>query len=58
MTARLQSGGTVTLTVSVDLLALSEEDRNWVFGAIDHVRGYARGAKAESPGVVAEAPTQ
>jgi hypothetical protein len=39
-TATLESGGTVTLSVSVSLVDLSTTDREFVFGLIDKVKGY------------------
>lgn len=36
----LESGGTVMLSMSVDLFTLSETDRKFVFGLIDDVRAY------------------
>ena len=37
----LESGGTVTLSVAVDLFQLSERDRSFVLGLIDLTKGYA-----------------
>jgi len=39
-TILLKSGGELSLTYSVDLFALSTEDRNFVFVLIDQLRGY------------------
>ncbi len=39
-TLELRSGGTLTLSVSVDLLALSVEDRDFVFGVADRIAEY------------------
>ena len=36
----LESGGTVTLSVAVDLFQLSERDRGFVLGLIDQTKGY------------------
>jgi hypothetical protein len=41
-TVTLASGGTLTLALSVDLFALSENDRKFVFGLIDQVTGYGK----------------
>jgi uncharacterized protein DUF5343 len=41
----LESGGSVSLAVSVDLFKLSEKDRAFVFDLVDRVRSY----QAESP---------
>lgn len=38
----LNSGGTVTLKVSVDFLALSEGDRKFVFELVDRMNSYAQ----------------
>lgn len=38
----LANGGTITLSVSVDLFELGEEDRAFVVGLVDAVRGYAQ----------------
>jgi hypothetical protein len=45
----LRSGGTVTLTVSVNLFDLSREDRNFVLGLIDDMSDYDRGADKQPP---------
>ena len=46
----LESGGNVTLSISVDLFDLSEEDRKFVVGLIDAVRGYQQiHSKPEEP---------
>lgn len=39
---RLRSGGDVTLSMTIDLFDLSEEDRAFVFDLVDRVRGYAQ----------------
>lgn len=39
-TAILRSGGSVTLSVSVDLIALEADDRRFVFDLIDKIKGY------------------
>jgi hypothetical protein len=36
----LNSGGSLTLTVAVDFLALSESDRKFVFDVVDKLKGY------------------
>jgi hypothetical protein len=36
----LADGGTVTLTISVDVFSLGKEDREFVFGLIDHLQQY------------------
>lgn len=40
--ATLESGGTVTLTVSVSVVDMSAKDRNFVFDLIDKVKGYGK----------------
>jgi hypothetical protein len=37
---QLRSGGTLTLTVSVDVFAMESLDREFVFGLIDKMREY------------------
>ena len=39
-TIQLQSGGTLSLSLSVDLMALSREDREWLFEIIDRLNTY------------------
>ena len=39
-TVELTSGGKVSLTVEVNPILLSEDDRTWLFGLIDQFRGY------------------
>ncbi|MGE5646115.1 MAG: hypothetical protein ACM336_10020 [Acidobacteriota bacterium] len=39
-TVRLRSGGSVTLSASIDVFALGAEDRAFVFGLIDRLREY------------------
>ena len=41
-TVQLQSGGTLSLSLSVDLMALSREDREWLFGLIDQLNAYGQ----------------
>jgi hypothetical protein len=61
----LRSGGTVTLTVSVNLFDLSREDRNFVLGLIDAMSDYGReannrpqdGLRSEHPGPHRVVPT-
>ena len=38
----LARGGTITLSVDVDLFELGEEDRKFVVGLVDAVRAYAQ----------------
>ena len=38
----LKSGGTLSLSLSVDLMALSKEDRDWLFGIIDQLNAYGQ----------------
>ena len=45
----LRSGGTVTLTVSVNLFDLSTEDRGFVLGLIDAMRTYEQEAGNQPP---------
>ena len=42
VTAKLKSGGVITLSVETSLIALSEDDRQFVFGLIDQVKAYGR----------------
>lgn len=46
----LRSGGTLSITVSVDLLSLSRQDRAFVFGLIDKLGAYERGEEAKPRG--------
>ncbi len=39
-TVQLKSGGTLSLSVNVDLISLSQEDREWVFKMIDQFKEY------------------
>lgn len=39
---QLRSGGTLSLSLSVDLMALSREDREWLFGLIDQLNAYGQ----------------
>lgn len=41
-TVQLQSGGTISLSLSVDLMALSREDREWLFNIIDQLNTYGK----------------
>lgn len=41
-TVRLQSGGTLTLSATLDLFSLNTEDRKFVFELIDKLDGYAQ----------------
>jgi len=43
-TVRLQSGGTLTLSATLDLFALNTEDRKFVFELIDKLNGYQQPA--------------
>ena len=46
----LNSGGTVTLSVSANMMQMSPEDREWLFGLIDQFKSYSGdgdGRKAE-----------
>jgi hypothetical protein len=47
-TIPLKSGGEVSLRYSVDLFALSTEDRNFVFGLVDMLRTYENRSKESS----------
>lgn len=49
----LKSGGKLSISLSVDLFALSSEDRKFVFGLIDSLQEYE--AKVSVPGVAAHA---
>jgi hypothetical protein len=48
-TVELRTGGTVTLAVSVDLMELDKNDREFVLDLIDRVRGYEK-QRALPPG--------
>jgi hypothetical protein len=39
----LRSGGTLRLSIDTDLLSLSKEDREWLFGIIDKLNAYEKG---------------
>jgi hypothetical protein len=41
-TVQLRSGGTLSLTLSVDLMALSKEDRDWLFELVDRLNTYGQ----------------
>jgi hypothetical protein len=41
-TITLRSGGTLSLSLSVDLMALSAEDRTWLFEVIDKLNTYGK----------------
>lgn len=44
---RLQSGGTLTLSATLDLFRLNSEDRKFVFDLIDKLDGYVQPAENE-----------
>lgn len=44
-TIQLRSGGQLTLSLSVNLFDLVDEERNFVFGLIDQIQAYERGTK-------------
>ncbi len=44
-TLELKSGGTLTLSISVDVFSMSSEDRKFVFGLIDRLQEYQSGVK-------------
>lgn len=39
-TVTLRSGGTISLSLSIDMLALTPEDRTWLFELIDRLNSY------------------
>ena len=41
-TIQLKSGGTLSLSVVVDLISLSQEDRDWLFKLIDQFKEYEK----------------
>ncbi len=41
-TIQLKSGGTVSLSVDIDLISLSQEDREWIFKIIDQFKEYGK----------------
>ena len=43
-TLELKSGGKLTLAISVDVFSMSPEDRHFVFGLIDELQKYEKGA--------------
>jgi hypothetical protein len=47
-TVRLQSGGTLTLSATLDLFALNSEDRKFIFGLIDSLEGYTQPEEAQT----------
>lgn len=46
-TIQLQSGGTLSLSMSVDLMSLSREDRDWLFELIDKLTTYGQSKNEE-----------
>jgi hypothetical protein len=54
-TVRLKSGGTLTLSHTLELFSLNTEDRKFVFELIDKLDGYVQPASPTAP---AEEPTQ
>ncbi len=54
-TIDLRSGGEVTLSLSVDLVSLSKQDREFVFKLIDSLNDYTAGASTESVPEVSDA---
>jgi len=46
-TMQLQSGGTLSLSLSVDLMVLSQEDREWLFTLIDQFNAYGQAKDKE-----------
>lgn len=46
----LKSGGTVVLSMSVDLFSLDESDRQFVFGLIDQMKGYEQRPRPSDQG--------
>lgn len=51
-TIQLHNGGTLSLTVSVDVFAMSPDDRNFVFDLVDRLRAYE--SKKPAPRIVIE----
>jgi Family of unknown function (DUF5343) len=47
-TVRLQSGGTLTLSATLDLFRLNSEDRKFVFELIDKLEGYVQPKEKEA----------
>ena len=41
-TVSLKSGGTLSLSLSVDLMTLSREDRDWLFMIVDQLNAYGQ----------------
>ena len=52
----LKSGGLVTLTVSVNVMELSVEDREFIFHLIDKLRGYENGEAIPATKTVRQPP--
>ena len=52
-TVKLGSGGTVTLSIAVDLISLSVEDRQWLFELIDKLAAYGHNRGPNRPDEVA-----
>lgn len=46
-TVQLKSGGTLSLSVVVDLISLSQEDREWLFKLIDQFKEYEKAKKEQ-----------
>lgn len=42
-TVSLRGGGSITVSVSVDLFGMNREDREFIYGLVDALEGYARG---------------
>ena len=46
-TVTLQSGGTLSLSLAVDIVRLSKADRDWLFALIDQLNAYEQSNKTE-----------
>jgi hypothetical protein len=53
---QLRSGGQVALSVSVNVMELSVEDRDFIFHLIDKLRTYEDGSGMPSASAVAGSP--
>ena len=45
---KLASGGEVSVAINVDLLRLSENDRDWLIGLVDQIRAYTDPSKEDN----------
>lgn len=55
-TVRLESGGTVTLTLGIDLFSTSSDDRTFVLSLVDQLAEYAKAHPVNVPASTAAEP--